>query len=330
MARSIPWCVRLCVSIGAIRSDGRPSQIQPVQRPSPELSAPAVVRLSPRASPLVTSPRSTVLCQWSLAFSAELAEYLRDADAAGHLPGEEGITDRLVISLRKMASPVVSIHAVTKRAEAHIGTDWIWLFREGNAWYVFAVQAKKLIGNNLPVVRRRTGSPPHPQIERLVATARVLGHASALYAFYWVRGGLEPPPWRCCNALTDDSWSCVLTAASIVQSLAAGSRGARSSGAPRIAWLGRPLASLFCCRSQRHSDPVRQVSAWAADLRVRATDFAGPHTPRDSNRDFGDSLVPGTGDLPPSLAAALEGDFRPLRDLLPKVAGVIEFGPELG
>lgn len=271
------------------------------------------------------TPRSVdaiARCRWAQDYSRWLSDYLTAGERCGYFPGEEGITDRLVIDFRALPTATALVIPVPKRTEGRIGADWIWLFLGGTTWFALVVQAKRYVRGAFPRVNTLVGRPRLRQSERLISTATSLGSAAAVYVFYF-----HPPTpvptrrARCGLSLPTEQWSCLVAPARVVQALGTGRQPAAQRRS--VEKYSFPLACLFCCPPDTSGSLVESAAYFAERLahveaqRSIGTDLA---LPDDSWR-----VRVGRLPLPDELEQAARGDVERLAAMHPNVAGMVVF-----
>lgn len=117
--------------------------------------------------------------------------YVAAGNRYGVKPGEEGITESVLISLSSQI-PRLRVRQLSHGEEAEQGADWEWWIQGGQKWFGFLVQAKRI----QPMTRERDGYNigyrPDPksdglvrdlQVDSLISAAEFLG-IPAIYALY--------------------------------------------------------------------------------------------------------------------------------------------------
>jgi hypothetical protein len=136
---------------------------------------------------------------------------MQTAKTMGIALSEETITETVLYNLA-VASQNTDLHIdlATKHAESNHGADWEWWFVKGKRGICFRVQAKRLF----PDGTYRSlfhGKAKYHQLDKLVAAAKMDGHAP-LYCFYnFNYPALHPPPNACIHHYNRPSfWGCTL------------------------------------------------------------------------------------------------------------------------
>jgi hypothetical protein len=121
--------------------------------------------------------------------SSELLEFMRGAlrPPGSFVAGEETLTENLLVGLKAASPSTFVIQKPSRAVESREGHDFVWTLRSRFGYGTFRVQAKKLYpSGKYEVLNHHYLLPPNGvelQLERLIRTSRILGHAP-IYAFY--------------------------------------------------------------------------------------------------------------------------------------------------
>jgi hypothetical protein len=180
-------------------------------------------------------------------------ERLRDAHVLGMRIGEAGITDLLLLEIKRANLPNLTVLKTPNNLEPDQGTDWEWWIGSPcTGWLRYAVQAKKLYTStrSYSALGHKVGGVP--QIDTLEQYATVNG-AIPLYCFFnhcdWVD---LVGCWQCRLPRQDSQLGCTISPSFVVRQALA-NRGQRTfefihSHSQSLPWrclVGCPLLRLL-------------------------------------------------------------------------------------
>lgn len=132
-------------------------------------------------------PLAIALCGAAMELGAKMA----DGTRYGVKPGEEGLTEGVLIDLCR-AVPNLRINKTARKEETEAGTDWEWWIEGASHWFGFLVQAKRVHSGTKGQWHYSLGYRPSPkadgtirplQVASLLDTAEALD-IPAMYALY--------------------------------------------------------------------------------------------------------------------------------------------------
>jgi hypothetical protein len=241
--------------------------------------------------------RHSGLCEIFGLLAARTWTDLRDAHEAGLSLGEEGITDQLLLSLKRACPTMIAISAFNRRIEGQTtGADWEWWFCGSTRSFGMRVQAKKLNIRSLRydcldhVVKgtRRT------QVNLLIKDAEAQRpRLYPLYCFYnyWPESSVSLR-WNCRSFAPHWEWfGCSVCDARAVKDMIA--KGEKHVSA--IGQISYPWMCLVCCTgysSPRASLPERARGVAVALSRSRKEPSIRPSRAREVPELVANSRVP--------------------------------------
>lgn len=154
-------------------------------------------------------------------------ERVRDGHALGIRLGETGLTDLLLLEIKRTNPPHLRVFKTPHHLESSCGTDWEWWIGSNQTgWLRYAVQAKKLYlpSHAYDALGHTVGGVPQVDVLEAYANAN---RAIPIYCFYnysdWVN---LATCWQCNLPRQDAQLGCTITPSFIVRHALAG-RGTR-------------------------------------------------------------------------------------------------------
>lgn len=134
----------------------------------------------------VTARLAIALCRSAISTGG----FLADGTRFGIKPGEESVTDQILIQLSREV-PELRINKVARHDEVDVGADWEWWIEGQEKWFGFLVQAKRVHRRSSGRWAYNLGYRPAPkegqerplQVEALIGSAEAL-NLPAMYALY--------------------------------------------------------------------------------------------------------------------------------------------------
>ncbi len=258
------------------------------------------------------------LLEW---LAANTWQRVRDGHELGVRLGETGLTDYLLLELKRVNSPRLHVFKTSQNLEAKQGTDWEWWIGSNQTgWIRYAVQAKKLYLDKHTYARLRHSVGGVEQVDVLEQYANA-NDAVPLYCFYNYSDWVDLATcWQCSLLQENDQLGCTITPSFIVRdALAPGARGRRNFEAIHGHSQTIPWRCLVKCpRIHRVYDSGPAV-AYESGMSL----FGQPvHVFQSLPPEFANASE--TGELAEFPQAYYSGDI----DALPKRVMVLDFSEE--
>ncbi len=167
--------------------------------------------------------------------------------------GEESVTDRLLLELKRQHSTEIEIVQFNRRQEARSGADWAWWF-QGKKWLGMRVQAKKLYpSRRYEALGDHVGNSKKLQIDVLLKQSKE-DNLYPMYCFYnfWDVAAypLASVPFNCGTFMPREHlMGCMLASAANIKRLAV---KLGKDDLATVAQCSFPWLCLVCCPSARH------------------------------------------------------------------------------
>lgn len=182
----------------------------------------------------------------------------RDGFRYGLIPGEESITDRNLLELRREHPDDLHVHRYTRNKERQVGADWEWwIGTDDDGWLCVRIQAKRIYTKTYETLDHPGAKESEFQYQTLIRSC-LKSHVYPFHVFY---NGWEPDrfrlddrdddveawaanPWWSIHGQRRELWGCAALSSYRVASLHSAS-GPKRSYAPRYLKHAMPWSELF-------------------------------------------------------------------------------------
>jgi hypothetical protein len=233
--------------------------------------------------------------------------------------GEEGITDRLMLRLRRTCTGQIVISKFSHRTEGRTtGADWEWWFCTHNQFFGMRIQAKKLNASSLRYdgLDHAVPGTQRKQIDLLINDANAqTPRLYPLYCFYnYWKGNAVSIGWNC--TAFPSKWNCFgcsICDAHVVKHLV-------DHGEKNVSTIGELSYPWMClvCGSSYPESSLPERARGVAEALSRASQRESPE-PRANPVGIPD--VVGRNDVPSYVTRAMESgplEEQYMRDIFEK------------